>query len=71
MAYSNQLHSLVENFRTLEGDIQRQKLALIYCYDQFNSHVYGRKIEYYTDHEPLVTMRKLKKPLGRLRRLFH
>jgi hypothetical protein len=50
---------------------ERELLALIYCYDQFNSHVYGRKIEFYTDHEPLVTMSKLKKPLGRLGRLFH
>ena len=50
---------------------ERELLALIYCYDQFNSHVYGRRIEFYTDHEPLVTMSKLKKPLGRLGRLFH
>ena len=50
---------------------ERELLALIYCYDQFNSHVYGRMIEFYTDHEQLVTMSKLKKPLGRLGRLFH
>ena len=50
---------------------ERELLAIIYCYDQFYSHVYGRKIEFYTDHQPLVTMCKLKKPLGRLGRLFH
>jgi hypothetical protein len=50
---------------------ERELLALIYCYDKLNSHVYGRRIEFYTDHEPLVTMSKLKKPLGRFGRLFH
>jgi hypothetical protein len=33
--------------------------------------VYGRHTEFYTDHEPLATMNRLKKPLGRLGRLFH
>ena len=50
---------------------ERELLAIVYCYDQFYSHVYGRKIKFYTDHEPLVTMCKLKNPMGRLGRLFH
>lgn len=50
---------------------ERELLALVYSYDQFYSHVYGRHITFYTDHEPLSTMNKLKNPLGRLGRLFH
>ncbi len=46
-------------------------LSIVYAYDQFYSHVFGRKIKIFTDHEPLVTMSKLKKPFGRLGRLFH
>ena len=39
---------------------ERELLGIIYAYDQFYSHIYGRKILFYTDHEPLVTMGKLK-----------
>ena len=34
---------------------ERELLAIVYCYMQFYSHVYGRKIKIYTDHQPLVT----------------
>jgi hypothetical protein len=50
---------------------ERELLAIVYCYDQFHSYVFGRKIEFYTENDPLVTSSKLKKPLGRLGRLFH
>lgn len=50
---------------------ERELLALVYAYEQFYHHVYGRHIDFYTDHKPLVTMNKLKKPFGRLGRLFH
>ena len=50
---------------------ERELLAIIYAYDQFYSHVYGRKILFYTDHEPLATMSSLKNPMGRLGRLLH
>ena len=50
---------------------ERELLAIIYAYDQNYHHVYGRHIDFYTDHMPLVTMRDLKKPHGRLGRLFH
>ena len=43
---------------------ERELLAIVDAYDQFYSHVYGRFITFYTDHEPLATMCKLKKPLG-------
>ncbi len=50
---------------------ERELLAIVYAYDQFYHHVYGRRIEFYTDHKPLVTMQELKNPHGRLGRLFH
>ena len=49
---------------------ERELLAIVYAYNQFYSHVYGRKITFFTDHQPLVTMNKLKSPHGRLGRLF-
>ena len=49
---------------------EKELLAIVYSYEQFLSYVYGRKIKIFTDHEPLVTMSKLKKPGGRLGRLF-
>ena len=50
---------------------ERELLGIIYSYDQFYSHVYGRCFTFYPDHEPMVTMSKLKKHLCRLGRLFH
>lgn len=50
---------------------ERELLSITYAYEEFLSHIYDRDILIYTDHEPLVTMNKLKKPDGRLGRLFH
>lgn len=50
---------------------ERELLAIVYAYKQFFHQIYGRKIIIYTDHQPLVTMQKLKNPMGRLGRLFH
>ena len=50
---------------------ERELLAIVYAYDQNFHHVYGRHIDFYTDHKPLVTMNNLSKPHGRLGRLFH
>jgi hypothetical protein len=50
---------------------ERELLAIVYSILQFEMQVLGRKIVVYTDHEPLVTMRSLKKPNGRLGRLFN
>ena len=38
---------------------EKKLLAIINAYDQFYSHVYGRKIVFYSDHEPLATMTNL------------
>ncbi len=50
---------------------ERELLAIQYAYEMFEHYLYGRKIDFYTDHEPLVTASKLKKPFGRLGRLFN
>ena len=49
---------------------ERELLAVVYAYDQFYHYVYGRTIKFCTDHKPSVTMNQLKKPFGRLGRLF-
>jgi len=50
---------------------ERELLAIVYAVHQFKLHVEGRHLTIYTDHEPLVTMKELKNPMGRLGRLFH
>lgn len=50
---------------------EREMLGVVEGYDTNYHIVYGRHIEFYTDHKPLVTMQKLKRPSGRLGRLFH
>lgn len=40
---------------------ERELLAIVYAFDQFNSNIYGRHVKVYTDHKPLVTMAKLKR----------
>ena len=48
--------------------IERELLAIVWASKSFNPYIYGRKV---TDNEPLVTMRSLKEPMGRIGRLFH
>ncbi len=38
---------------------ERELLAIVYAYEQFLSHVYGREIIIHTDHKLLVSMAKL------------
>jgi hypothetical protein len=49
---------------------ERELLAIVYAIEYFNSYVYSRPIDIYTDHKPLVTAKSLKKPMNRLGRLF-
>jgi hypothetical protein len=49
---------------------ERELLAITYALDQYNSYLYGRHVDIYTDHKPLVTAKSLKRPNGRLGRLF-
>ncbi len=46
-------------------------MAIQYAYENFEHYLYGRNVTFLTDHEPLVTASKLKKPFGRLGRLFN
>ena len=65
---SRKLTSTETRYSTTE----RELLAIVFAYKQFYSHVYGREVTFFTDHEPLVTLNKLKFPHGRLGRLlFH
>ena len=50
---------------------ERELLAIVYCHSQFSCYIYGRHVECFTDHKPLVTMRRLKRPFDPLGRLFH
>jgi hypothetical protein len=43
----------------------------VYCKKRFNPNLYGRRYTFIVDHEPLVTMRKLKDPMGRIGNLLH
>jgi hypothetical protein len=50
---------------------EREMLALVYEYQACYHFVYGRKIVFGTDHKPLVTLCKLKRPFDRLGRLLN
>ena len=71
IAFASRLLTSTEHHYTTS---ERELLAITFAYDQFYSHVFGRHITFYTDHEPLVTMRHLKfanMDHKRLARLFH
>jgi hypothetical protein len=46
-------------------------LSLVVGYESSLHLVYGRHIIFLTDHEPLVTLKNLKNPLGRIGRLLN
>ena len=64
MCGSRHLTSAESRYSTTE----RELLAFVWATKRFNPYIYGRKV---TDNEPLVTMRSLKEPMGRIGRLFH
>ena len=71
IAFASRLLTSTEHHYTTS---ERELLAITFAYDQFYSHVFGRHITFYTDHEPLVTMHQLKfanMDHKRLARLFH
>ncbi len=45
---------------------ERELLAITWANKKFAAYVFGRHVTYVTDHEPLVTLRELKEPAGRL-----
>jgi hypothetical protein len=48
----------------------RELLALVHGYESSEHLVYGRRVVFLTDHEPLVTLKNLKNPMGRIGRLL-
>ena len=50
---------------------ERELLAIVWAAKRFQAYIYGRHVVFVTDHEPLVTMRSLKEPNGRIGRLFY
>jgi hypothetical protein len=50
---------------------ERELLAVVFCNKKFKAYVYGRHCKFIVDHESLVTMRKLKGPMGRIGNLLN
>jgi hypothetical protein len=50
---------------------ERELLAIVWSAKRFNAYIYGRHVKFITDHEPLVTLKTLKEPNGRIGRLFN
>jgi hypothetical protein len=67
MFFGRKLTATEQRYSTTE----REMLALVYGYQACYHFVYGRKIVFGTDHKPLVTLCKLKRPFDRLGRLLH
>ena len=67
MYASRHLSSAETRYSTTE----RELLAVVFCNKRFKAYLYGRHCIFIVDHEPLVTMRKLKDPMGRIGNLFH
>jgi hypothetical protein len=67
MFFGRKLTKVERRYSTTE----RELLSIVYGYKICYHLVYGRKIVFQTDHQPLVTLAKLKEPFGRLGRLFH
>jgi hypothetical protein len=67
MFFGRKLTATEQRYSTTE----REMLAIIYGYQSCYHFVYGRKIVFGTDHKPLVTLCKLKRPFDRLGRLLN
>ena len=50
---------------------ERELLAIVFAAKRFNVYVYGRHVTFVTDHQPLVSMKNLKDPMGRIGRLLN
>ena len=65
--YGRKLSAVEQRYTTTE----RELLSLVYGLKCSHHLVYGRDVVFYTDHEPLVSLVRLKNPLGRLGRLLN
>jgi hypothetical protein len=50
---------------------ERELLAIVWAAKRINAYIYGRNVTFITDHKPLVTMKSLKEPNGRIGRLLN
>jgi hypothetical protein len=50
---------------------ERELLAIVWAAKRLMAYIYGRHVTFVTDHQPLVTMRSLKDPMGRIGRLLN
>lgn len=50
---------------------EKELLAVIWSAKRFQPYIYDRYVTFITDHQPLVTMRTLKDPMGRIGRLLN
>lgn len=55
---------------TRNSATERELLAIVWASKKFNPYIYGRHSMFITDHQPLVTMKNLREPLGRIGNLF-
>ncbi len=72
----NLLRSLGFCSRKLNGSetrystTEREMLAIKFAFQQYRNTIEGRNITFYTDHEPLSTLKELKNPNGRLGKML-
>jgi hypothetical protein len=66
MFSSQKLNKHEKNYSATE----REMAAIVQGMDTFRPYIYGRHTDVYTDHKPLVTAKNLKRPMGRLGRMF-
>jgi hypothetical protein len=67
IAYASRiLNSSEINYSTSEKEL----LAIVWSSKHFKQYIYGRDIEFYTDHKPLAVLNKLSEPDGKLGKLL-
>lgn len=50
---------------------ERELLSLVFAKKKSNHYIYARHVTFVTDHKPLVSMKVLKEPMGRIGRLMN
>ena len=63
---SKQLNKHERAYSTTEKEL----LAIVWAAKHFKSYIYGRHINFFSDHKPLSTLKKASEPNGRLYRLL-
>ena len=67
VAYASRPLSKAErNYITMDKEL----LGVVWASRYFKNYIFGKKIVFFTDHKPLVTMRDLKDKTGRTAKLF-